>query len=245
MSERAIKVITFDLDNTLWDVEPALVRAEQAQNEWLAEHRPRVAKQFDDQQTRDFRIAVYRRNPQLAHQISELRIQSLYEMQLACGYDVGMAREGADSAFAAFLHYRHRVAPYERAMEVLDDLACRYVLGALTNGNADVFKTELGDHFDFAFSAEQLNASKPAPDLFHASLEETGARPEQVVHVGDNPEHDVHGAQSVGFHTIWMNSGGWRWPDQRQPADETITDIDQLPGAVASIEKRIGGQELS
>ena len=31
----AISVITFDLDNTLWDVEPALLRAEQAQRDWL------------------------------------------------------------------------------------------------------------------------------------------------------------------------------------------------------------------
>ena len=30
-----IEVITFDLDNTLWDVEPALIKAEDAQREWL------------------------------------------------------------------------------------------------------------------------------------------------------------------------------------------------------------------
>ena len=39
-TEVGIAVITFDLDNTLWDVEPALIRAEQAQQDWLLRHRP-------------------------------------------------------------------------------------------------------------------------------------------------------------------------------------------------------------
>ena len=37
---------------------------------------------------------------------------------------------------------------------VLEALAGRFRLGALTNGNADVFKTDAGEHFDFAFLAE-------------------------------------------------------------------------------------------
>ncbi|MDA0630486.1 MAG: HAD family hydrolase, partial [Proteobacteria bacterium] len=35
-----IQCITFDLDDTLWDVRPALQKAEQAQNAWLDEHYP-------------------------------------------------------------------------------------------------------------------------------------------------------------------------------------------------------------
>ena len=117
-----IAVITFDLDNTLWDVEPALLRAEQAQLDWLKEHRPRVVRQFDAEQMRNFRFRVYELNPQLAHQISELRIRSLYELQLHCDYPESQAREGAQSAFEAFLHYRHRVQPYERAVDILQQL---------------------------------------------------------------------------------------------------------------------------
>ena len=35
-----IEVITFDLDDTLWDVRPALIKAEAAQNFWLDTHYP-------------------------------------------------------------------------------------------------------------------------------------------------------------------------------------------------------------
>ena len=97
----------------------------------------------------------------------------------------------------------------------------------------------IGDYFDFAYSAEQLDASKPMPDMFHAALAETGAASHQVVHVGDNPSHDVAGAKQVGMRTVWMNSGDWRWPGG-EPADEQITNLAELPAAIAAIEARSG-----
>lgn len=239
MSDAFIKLITFDLDNTLWDVEPALLAAEQAQHEWLQQHRPNVTEQFDAEAMRNLRFEFHQRNPQLTHQISQVRIQALEELQLQCGYTSVDAKQGAEAAFAVFLELRHAVRPYEEALEVLQTLSARYQIGALTNGNADIFKLDIGDHFDFSFSAEQFDASKPLPDLFHASMEHAGVRADQVVHVGDNPEHDVRGAQAVGMHTVWMNSGDWRWPEHRQPADADIKSLLQLPAAIARIESRL------
>ncbi len=243
MTRRAIRVITFDLDNTLWDVEPVLLRAETAQYQWLQEHRERVARQFDAEGLRKFRFRAYELHPELAHQISELRIQALYEAQLHCGYSEDTAREGARAAFDAFLRVRHQVEPYERALEVLEALAQHYTLGALSNGNADVFKVDIGEYFDFAFSAEQVDASKPLPDMFHAGMRAAGAASHEIVHVGDNPEHDVHGARQVGMFTVWMNSGGWRWPGG-EPADEEITTLEELPAAVSRIEARARDREI-
>ena len=237
MSERPIKVITFDLDNTLWDVEPVLQRAEAAQNAWLAEHRERVTREFDAQALRRLRIRTWELNPKLHHQISELRIRALYEVQLHCGYAEELAREGARAAFEAFLQVRQQVQPYERALEILESLAANYTLGALSNGNADIYKSELGEYFDFAFSAEQLDASKPLPDMFEAGMRASSAVGHEIVHVGDNPSHDVQGARQVGMYTVWMNSGGWRWPGG-DPADEEISNLEELPAAINRIEAR-------
>ena len=238
MGEGRIRVVTFDLDNTLWDVEPVLRRAETAQNRWLEEHRPRVMERFTAEALWEFRIKAYRRHPELAHQISKLRIQSLHEVQLHCGYSEEQSRAGASAAFDAFLAVRHQVELYERALDILEDLARRYVLGALSNGNADIFKTDIGEHFDFAFNAEHVNAGKPLPDMFHAAMSASGAQAREIVHVGDSPEHDVKGAQGVGMHTVWMNSGGESWPGEYRAADESITDLAQLPEAIQRIEQR-------
>ena len=235
-----IRVITFDLDDTLWDVTPTLLRAEAAQNAWLSEHRDRVTSQFDAAELRRLRMRTFELHPDLKHHISDLRRQALYEIQLHCGYSEALARQGAEAAFEEFLRVRHQVEPYEQALDVLQALSERYVLGALSNGNADIFKLDIGEYFDFAFSAEQIGASKPLPDMFHASMKETGARSHEMVHVGDHPEHDVAGAQAVGMHTVWANYAGAEWPGET-PADEEVADLEELPAAVARIERRSGG----
>lgn len=232
-----IRVITFDLDNTLWDVEPVLMRAEQAQYRWLQENRPRVTREFDMDGLRRMRMRTVELHPELHHHISELRRQALYDIQIHCGYSEELARVGAGEAFDAFLAVRHRVEPYERALEVLEELAERYTLGALTNGNADIFKVDIGVCFDFAFSAEQLGASKPLPDLFRAGMRETGAAAHEMVHVGDNPDHDVRGARQVGLYTVWMNMARQSWPG-KDPADEEVQCLEDLPSAIARIDQR-------
>ena len=192
-----ISVITFDLDNTLWDVEPTLIRAEQVQQDWLLQHRPGAAEAYDHQALWEFKKSVWKRHPHLLHHVSQMRIQMLFELQVAAGYAEDDARNGAKQAFAAFLQERHKVALYEEATAVLQRLARHYTLGALTNGNADIYKTDAGEYFDFAFLAEDIGASKPHPDMFHAALERAGVAAENIIHVGDNPEHDIQGARDV------------------------------------------------
>jgi putative hydrolase of the HAD superfamily len=235
-----IRVITFDLDNTLWDVDPVLRRAEQAQHDWLLQHRPGSIENYGHEALWEFKKSVFRQHPQLAHQISKLRIQMLYDLQRQAGYDEEQARSGAELAFAAFLRVRHQVVLYEEALGVLEQLARDYTLGALTNGNADIYKTDAAEYFDFAFLAEELNASKPAPDMFHAAIARVGVRPDQIVHVGDSPEHDVLAARAVGLRTVWMNPNGEAWQDS-QPPDAEIDNLAGLPAAIAAIEAQGAG----
>lgn len=229
-----IRVITFDLDNTLWDVEPTLMRAEEAQRQWLLSHRPGTIEDFDHSSLWKFKQEVWQRHPHLLHHVSAMRQQMLRELQLRAGYGEEEAEKGAELAFAAFLEERHRVVLYEEALGVLQSLSRDFSLGALTNGNADIYKTDAGEYFDFAFLAEEVGASKPAPDMFHAALEISGVTPEQIIHVGDNPEHDIEGARAIGMYTVWMNSQGQEWPGGFR-ADREIDNLLQLPRAIRSI----------
>jgi putative hydrolase of the HAD superfamily len=230
-----IRVITFDLDNTLWDVEPALLRAEEKQQNWLMAHRPGSVESMSHEALFEFKKSVWKRHPNLAHNVTEMRIQTLFELQTQAGYAETEAREGAKQAFQEFLQERHKVELYEEALGVLEKLARDYTLGALTNGNADIYKTDAAEYFDFAFLAEEVGASKPQPDMFHAALEYAGVSPEQVVHVGDDPDHDIRGAREVGMHTVWMNPRGLEWPAGER-ADREICNLRELPAALASLD---------
>lgn len=232
----AIEVVTFDLDNTLWDVDPALLRAEAAQREWLLQYRPGSIEHHDHESLWEFKKSVWKRHPELAHHVSQMRIRTLYELQREAGYGEDESSRGAQEAFSVFLEQRHAVELYEEALEVLEALAGRYRLGALTNGNADIFKTDAGEYFDFAFLAEHIGASKPAPDMFQAALDLTGVAAHNIAHVGDNPEHDIAGAQGLGIHTVWMNQGGQPWALEGPAPDREINNLRELPAALAAID---------
>ncbi len=229
-----IRVVTFDLDNTLWDVEPALLRAEEAQQNWLLQHRPGTVEHFDHDSLFEFKKSVWKRHPELSHHVTNMRIQTLFELQVAAGYPEDQAREGARIAFDAFLQERHKVELYEEALVVLEQLADRYTLGALTNGNADIYKTDAAEYFDFAFLAEEIGASKPHPDMFEAAIAKAGVNASEIAHVGDDPEHDVKGAKNVGMHTVWMNNRSRPWRGDKA-ADIEIQSLTELPAALESI----------
>jgi 2-haloalkanoic acid dehalogenase type II len=231
----AISVITFDLDNTLWDVEPVLIRAEEAQQDWLLRHRPGAVEAFDHEALFAFKKSVWKRHPHLLHHVSQMRIQTLYELQVAAGYPERDARLGAQQAFDVFLQERRKVVLYEEALAVLEQLAQRYTLGALTNGNADIYKTDAAEYFDFAFLAEEIGASKPHPDMFQAALDKAGVTAAEIVHVGDDPEHDIRGARDVGLHTVWVNTRRKAWPGGER-ADREINNLRELPEAIRSME---------
>lgn len=234
----AIKVITFDLDNTLWDVDPVISRAEQAQYEWLRQHRPLASNKLSLEQMREYKNEFHRENPHLDHQISKLRTTALAAMLMSVGYKQAEAESGAQQAFAKFMSLRHQVTFYERALETLELLSSKFTLGALTNGNADVSKMDAGDYFDFSYSAEQVNASKPHPAMFKAALETCDIRADEAIHVGDNPEHDIIGAQQVGMYTIWVNASHSKWPGGTPPHGE-ISHVEELPEAIEAIEAKI------
>ncbi len=230
-----ISVITFDLDNTLWDVEPTLLRAEEAQQAWLREHRPGAVDGMDHDALWEFKQSVWRRHPELAHHVSRMRIQTLYELQRRAGYPEEESMQGAQQAFDVFLRERHKVELYEVALGVLQQLSQHYRLGALTNGNADIYKTDAGEYFDFAFLAEDIGAAKPHPDMFEAALARAGVEPEHVVHVGDDPDHDVRGALEAGMRTVWVNLRDKAWPGGPR-ADREITDLLELPATIHDID---------
>ncbi|WP_279249591.1 HAD family hydrolase [Candidatus Marimicrobium litorale] len=233
-TELTISVITFDLDNTLWDVEPALLRAEEAQRQWLITHRPGAIEVFDHDALFEFKKAVWKRHPQLVHNVTQMRLQTLYELLLIADYSETEASSGASEAFAVFLAERHKVVLYEEALSILETLARSYTLGALTNGNADIYKTDAAEYFDFAFLAEDIGRAKPHPDMFQAALDKTGVKADQIIHVGDDPDHDVQGANAIGMRSVWVNLRGKLWPGGTR-ADEEIEKLQALPAAIARI----------
>jgi len=231
----SLSLITFDLDNTLWDVDAVIVAAESAMRAWLAEHVPAVVALYNSSGLADIRAAVVAEHPGLRHDVSRLRLLITTRAMEACGYRPAEAAALARTAFDVFMEGRHRVAYFDDAIETLAQLSSRYTLAALSNGNADISRLGLDRYFTFACSAADVGRSKPAPEMFLAALARAGAPPHGAVHIGDHLEDDIAGAQAVGMHAIWVDLKRSGLPEGVTSPTAVVNALRELPSVIASL----------
>src|SRR5262245_35339526 len=127
-----LRAVAFDLDNTLWDVDPVIVRAEELWMEWLRENCPRITERLSLEDMRAARWALAEREPHNAHDLTYLRIASLAQHARECGYDESIA----EAAFEIFITARNELELFPDVCAGLERLRARYALATLSNGNA-------------------------------------------------------------------------------------------------------------
>lgn len=223
-----LKLITFDLDNTLWPVDQVILRAEAACQHWLGQHHPEAAAQLQPAMMRDIRNEMLAANPQYLNNLTAMRTDLLATGFRRAGYSEDDARKFARQAFDVFHEARNQVDLFPGALELLESLGDRYALGALSNGNADLRKAGLSDLFHFHHSAESVGKRKPAPDMFHAALKSADTQAHESLHVGDHPIEDIGAALDVGFDAIWANLLGLEWPSHRPNHPHQVTSLEEL-----------------
>ena len=231
-----IRAVTFDLDDTLWDVEPAIAVAERDLRAWLLANCPEMAARYDRDALFRVRGAIIAKMPHLAHDVSELRVQVLKTALLRTGHAAAEAERLARAGFEVFLSSRHTIEYHEHAVEVLRTLRRRYLIGALTNGNADVRRLDIGPLFHFSIQAGEVGRAKPEPAMFEEAMRRTGLEPDEIVHVGDHPEADVAGAKRLGWYAVWVNRERAPRPHGAPAADGEVACLSELPAVIDRIE---------
>jgi FMN hydrolase / 5-amino-6-(5-phospho-D-ribitylamino)uracil phosphatase len=226
---RDIRAVAFDLDNTLWDVGPVILRAEQRLQEWLREHCPRITERVSIEEMRAAREQLARREPHNAHDFTYLRITALAAHARACGYE----EEVAERAFEVFFAARNELQPYADVQPALLRLRTRYKLASLSNGNADLGLIGLASLFSVSLNARQIGAAKPHPRCFQQLVSDLRLEPRSILYVGDDPFLDVEAARRAGLRTVWMNRSQAPWPASLESADLDVADCLQLAGLLA------------
>ncbi|WP_066271845.1 HAD family hydrolase [Hydrogenophaga palleronii] len=220
-----IRAITIDLDDTLWPIWPIIARAEASLSTWLATHAPATAAQWGDPVAlREVRNQMHTLRPDLAHDLSALRRESIRLVLQRAGDDPALA----EAAFDVFFAERQRVELFEDALPTLEWLAQRYPVIALSNGNADVHRVGIGEHFKGALSAQLFGVGKPDPRIFHAAAEAAGVRAHEVLHIGDDAQLDVVGALGAGMQAAWLNRSGDAWELAPLQPHTTVADLHTL-----------------
>ena len=219
-----IRAITLDLDDTLWPFAPIGARIEQTLDAFLREHSPQTAAMFPVEAMRQLRERVFAENAHLLHDLSALRQLTIEHALRQSGGDLGLL----DAAYEVFYAERNRVEYYPDSLEALARIAARVPVAALSNGNADLARIGLSQHFAFQLGAREHGAAKPEASIFHAACARLGCAHGEVLHVGDHIEMDVAGAARAGLRSCWINREQRRWDHPELAPDlefDTLTAL--------------------
>ncbi|MEH6450681.1 MAG: HAD family hydrolase [Oleispira sp.] len=233
-----IKLITFDLDNTLWHTDPVIIRAEHIQWQLIIKLCPVANTLFTPTSLQQLKLKVMKQNPELRHKLSLLRTEFIFQIFIQCKVSEAQARIFSQQVFTEFLLARNQVEFFPGALTLLQALQKNYQVIALSNGNSNLATIGIDHLFHAHYHAENVARPKPHADMFLAALEFAGVEARESVHIGDHPEQDIEAAQALGFKTVWANILKQPWPQNLSPADHTIDQLDQLIPTLSSIIKR-------
>jgi 2-haloalkanoic acid dehalogenase type II len=219
-----IRAITLDLDDTLWEIEPVIRRAEAKLWQWLADNYPRISTQFSSADVLNIRVSVMEEFTDYQHDFRFLRKKVLERLAAESGY----AADLVEPAFEVFDHARNDVELFPDVLSNLEALAENFTIIALTNGNASLQKIGIDHLFHDAVTATDVGAAKPAREIFEVAIERSGYSAIEILHVGDHPETDVDGAREAGLQTAWMNRKRVDWPDHLHRPDVVVTTVADL-----------------
>jgi FMN hydrolase / 5-amino-6-(5-phospho-D-ribitylamino)uracil phosphatase len=239
-----IKVLSFDLDDTLYYNDDVIHRAEQAQYDVLSTALP-------DLQTHglnpwlSLKWEVLKTNPELKHDVTAWRQAVIHYglMKFSASYRVASDKTIGDlaiskntncdvtkndgqslkeQAFQAFYDARSDFTIEPQVFEILAKLKQRFPLVAVTNGNVDIERIGLSQFFVGYYRAgERGNKMKPWPDMLNMASQHLDIPTQNILHLGDNVNTDLKGAHRAHCPSFWFN------PDKKpMPAKTSLPNAE-------------------
>ncbi len=132
-----------------------------------------------------------------------------------------------DASREEFARLRDECVPLEGARELVEELSRRghrVVLASSSNSDdLEHFVDLLGvrDTVDGWTTSDDVERTKPHPDVVHAALEKAGTR--DAVMVGDS-RWDVEAAANAGLQTVCVITGGWSEQELRDHGAVAVFD---------------------
>ena len=224
LRQLGIAAITFDLDDTLWPCAPVIAAAEQVYFEWICNTFPAVKMNHSLTDVIALRRELVESEPALKNDVTEMRYRATKNLLAPHG----ATEDDIQQAMSICLDERQKVTFFDDVMSSLQLLSFHYRLGSITNGNADLNAIGVAHLFDVELAATMQLPAKPAADMFLQACDALGTQPERVLHVGDHPVNDVAAARDAGFRTAWISRYDESYPEDAEPADINITDLNAL-----------------
>lgn len=230
----AVRMVFFDLDDTLLDHRGASVRAGRAV---CAKHAELASVTADEAEFEAYWYELTERHMDaffeglLTHE--EQRRMRMKELHGQGG--VTLDDEQADAAFEFYLAvYRTEWRLFDDALPCLATLEERGLrLGCITNGKSATQRPKLedlalGERLSPIVVTGELGFHKPDPRVFRHALEQAELPAGECLYVGDKLDSDALAAAAVGLRGVWLA----RRDEPEASRVSTIRTLRELPRLV-------------
>jgi putative hydrolase of the HAD superfamily len=233
-----IKAISFDLDDTLYSNKPVMWSIEKKMIAYFANFAV-FADKISTQQIKldphfwsGVRQQAVLAQPDLAHDVVRVRMVTYCLGFISLGLTAKVAEQQAQAALDFFIQLRSDFAVPEQSKNLLEHLASKYPLIAISNGNVDTEVLGISHYFQHIYHAGwqtdgTLLRQKPCSDMFDLACQKLSINSSQLLHVGDCGLSDIQGALRAGCQAAWLSRYDVGKPISVLPHLE-ITTVSQL-----------------
>ncbi len=211
-----LKAIIFDMDDTLIDWSQRTQNWQEYENNYLTRVFEYLMSKIESPATVDEFIVAVRQHTEKAWLASgpELHAPNFLAIleQAFASLGVNLKRLDIETRLRNFdWELSPGVGAYPDVEELLPVLVSHNIkIGMITNAHYPMWMRDrelqaygLLAHFaDCRLSSADVGFLKPHPAIFKAALDCLGARPDEAIFIGDNPEADIAGAQAVGMRGV-------------------------------------------
>ncbi len=200
MAEQPYKLISFDLDNTLYDNRPVIKTAELKNKEYLQQEFKAQHKEFDFDRFLDIRNRLMESKSQQQNEFA-IALEDLTYLRKQVLQEFCECLQNADAivekALNLFLVYRSRVEVPDEITKMLATLSTHYTLVSITNGNCDADKTPMAGFFKRNYAPHLGFRAKPHRHMLEEALSDFKLAPHQLLHIGDQIDTDAKAAENA------------------------------------------------
>ncbi len=197
-----ISALTFDPDDTLYDNRPVILRTEREALTFVQNYHPAL-RSFQNEDLQRLRRAVREAEPEIYHDVTRWRFRSIEQAMLDAGLSAEEASAGAHAAMINFAKWRSRIDVPQQTHDTLKQLAKKWPLVAITNGNAQPELFGLGIILSLCCALARTGAQNRSA-ICTSGGGKLNVPIGEILHVGDDLTTDVGGAIRSGMQACWI-----------------------------------------